>query len=152
MTERYFPFSTESGPRAVAVAGSVFLLFLFCLSLPAAAEMKTPVIAAAESFFELRDAGSLQQAWWEGSEILHQTTRMDRWMEDMRIQSELMGDLVKRSLRSRVQRSTMPGLPDGEYVILLYDVSFEHKKAGLEILVMLHDASGDWRLVSYRLS
>jgi len=111
----------------------------------------TPALEDAQSFLELIDAGNFPQAWWEGSELLHLNSELDDWVESSRIRHDLFGEFSERRVKTFSVRSSYPGLPDGEYAILLFDSSFEHKQAALEMLVMVKDPYGGWKVVSYRL-
>ena len=44
---------------------------------------------------------------------------------------------------------TMPGAPDGEYVILQFDTSFADKKAAIETVTPMKDKDGKWRVAGY---
>ncbi len=43
----------------------------------------------------------------------------------------------------------MPGAPDGEYVVIQYDSSFEHKQAAVETVTPMLDKDGKWRVSGY---
>ena len=43
----------------------------------------------------------------------------------------------------------LPGAPDGEYVVLEYETTFERKKKGAERVVMMKEPDGSWRAAGY---
>lgn len=43
----------------------------------------------------------------------------------------------------------LPGAPDGEYVVLEFETTFEHKKKGGERVVMMKEPDGSWRAAGY---
>src|SRR5690606_26485494 len=57
------------------------------------------------------------------------------------------------SCRIRVQSmnyaTELPGAPDGEYVVLEYETTFERKKKGAERVVMMKEPDGSWRTAGY---
>ena len=59
------------------------------------------------------------------------------------------GALVSRKLKKAEYRTSLPGAPDGQYVVLQYDSSFEHKKAAVETVTPMKDADGVWRVSGY---
>ena len=53
-------------------------------------------------------------------------------------QAELLGSL-----------RTLPGAPDGEYVIQQYASAFENKKEAMESVVLMKEKDGTWKVVGY---
>ncbi|WP_020677184.1 DUF4019 domain-containing protein [Geopsychrobacter electrodiphilus] len=106
---------------------------------------------AANSFLELLDAGNYIQAWWEGSELLHQTTDLDTWVAEQLVQRQLLGHLTERTIKGVTERTVMSGFPDGDYRIFVVGSRFEKKQKALELLILNKEPFEDWRVVSYRL-
>ncbi len=153
MKRKHLFNATESGPRDLGGFGAVILcLVLLFVSLagPVVAQ-EDPLREAAESFLELLDAGSFQQAWWEGSELLHLTSSLDDWVDEVRVRRNLLGKLKERSVRTLVRRESLSGLPDGTYGVLVTESRFEKKRKGSEMLTLGRDLYGSWRVISYRL-
>jgi hypothetical protein len=44
---------------------------------------------------------------------------------------------------------TLPGVPDGEYVVVEYETSFENKKTANETVTPMKDPDGTWRVSGY---
>ena len=44
---------------------------------------------------------------------------------------------------------SLPGAPDGHYVVLHYETSFENKKTAIETVTPMLDQDGDWRVSGY---
>lgn len=45
--------------------------------------------------------------------------------------------------------TSLPGAPDGEYVVIQYKSSFENKKAAVETVTPMRDKYGAWRISGY---
>jgi hypothetical protein len=43
----------------------------------------------------------------------------------------------------------LPAAPDGNYVVLKYDTSFENKKSATETIAPMLDKDGKWRVSGY---
>ena len=43
----------------------------------------------------------------------------------------------------------LPGAPDGEYVVIQYESSFEHKQSAIETVTPMLDTDGKWRVSGY---
>jgi hypothetical protein len=42
-----------------------------------------------------------------------------------------LGKIISRTVKSAVYTTNLPGAPDGQYVVIQYESSFEHKKAAI---------------------
>jgi hypothetical protein len=143
---------TGSGHILRGGLGSVFVcLLLFVCLVPSVKAIEDPARDAAESFLELLDAGTYQQAWWEGSELLHLTTKLDVWVGRNRVQRNLLGSFLERSIRTVIRREILAGFPDGVYAVLIAECRFENKQRGVEVITLGKDSDGTWRVISYDL-
>jgi uncharacterized protein DUF4019 len=52
-------------------------------------------------------------------------------------------------VKSTTSSKTMPGAPDGDYVLLQFNTTFERKAAAVETVTMVREADGVWRVVGY---
>ena len=46
------------------------------------------------------------------------------------------------------QHDSLPGVPDGQYMILLFDSQFEHLDPAIETLTLVNEER-EWRVVGY---
>jgi hypothetical protein len=44
---------------------------------------------------------------------------------------------------------SLPGAPDGEYVVIQYRTSFENKNDAIETVTPMKDTDGTWRVSGY---
>jgi len=54
-----------------------------------------------------------------------------------------------RKLTNAKYSKSLPGAPDGEYVVVQYQTSFEHKKEAVETVTSALGKDGSWRLAGY---
>ena len=45
--------------------------------------------------------------------------------------------------------TSLPGAPDGEYVVIQFDTSFTNKKVAVETVTPMKDEDGIWRVSGY---
>jgi hypothetical protein len=45
--------------------------------------------------------------------------------------------------------TSLAGAPDGEYVVIQYETSFENKKSSIETVTPMLDKDGKWRVSGY---
>jgi hypothetical protein len=58
---------------------------------------------------------------------------------------------VQRKLKSATYTTTVPGAPDGEYYVIQFDSSFEHKNSAVETITPMLDKDGRWKAAGYYL-
>ena len=60
-----------------------------------------------------------------------------------------LGAVRKRTERSASPTNSLPGVPEGKYVVVQYDTAFENKPAAVETLTLAQDRDGSWRVAGY---
>jgi hypothetical protein len=56
---------------------------------------------------------------------------------------------VSRQLKSKQYTTSLPDAPDGQYVVIQFETSFEQKKSVVETITPMVNASGQWRVAGY---
>ncbi len=105
--------------------------------------------AAAESWLARVDAGAYAASWDEAAPLFQGAVERDKWSSTLEAVRGPLGKLVARTLKSAQYSKTLPGAPDGEYVVLQFDASFEHKKSAVETVTPMKAADGAWRVSGY---
>ena len=75
----------------------------------------------------------------------------DNWQRSTGAFRKPLGKLVSRKLKLTRYTTSAFGAPDGEYVIIQYNTSFENKKSAIEILTPMLDKDGKWRVSGYQI-
>ncbi|MEA1992696.1 MAG: DUF4019 domain-containing protein, partial [Thermodesulfobacteriota bacterium] len=60
-----------------------------------------------------------------------------------------LGKILSRKLKSKNYMTSLPDAPDGEYVVIQFETSFENKKSALETVTPMLDKDGKWRVSGY---
>jgi hypothetical protein len=134
--------------RAVAL----ILAILMAPSLLAFAqenEKKEAAETVANSWLKVVDSGAYAQSWEETASGFKAAVTRPQWEQAMRANRAPLGAVQSRKLLSATYTTQLPGAPDGEYVVLQYDTSFEHKKAAIETVTPTMDKDGKWRVSGY---
>ncbi len=130
---------------------------IFCLSailvlcLAAAAQVKPEQAAqkAADFWLTLVDSGHYAESWDEASQAFRSAVTKEQWTSKIRGVREPFGKVVSRNLKSATYTKTLPGAPDGEYVVIQYETVFEHKQSAVETVTPMRDKDGAWRVSGY---
>jgi hypothetical protein len=104
---------------------------------------------SAQTWLALVDAGKYGQSWSEAAQLFKQAVTQAQWEGAAKGAREPLGRLQARKLQSSEYRRTLPGAPDGEYVVIQYATSFENKKSAIETITPMKDKDGVWRVSGY---
>jgi len=105
--------------------------------------------AAAQKWLSIVDGGNYGESWKLGAALFRKAVTAEQWEAALRASRGAYGSLVSRKLKGSEYRTSLPGAPDGEYVVLQYDSSFEHKKSAVETVTPMKDTDGVWRVSGY---
>jgi menaquinone-dependent protoporphyrinogen IX oxidase len=129
---------------------AVLLLFvLIAVGLYAADARERLAGQAAEQWLALIDAGKYPESWQDTSTYMQKAVAKKRWQEILTATRKPLGTLEKRKLKSAKYQTTLPGAPDGQYVVLVFDTSFQNKKEAVETVTMQLELDGAWKPSGY---
>ncbi len=105
--------------------------------------------AAAQSWLALVDQGQYAESWQEAAAYFKAAVTEAQWAQKAQAVRQPLGRVLSRKVQSAAYRTSLPGAPDGEYVVIQFKTSFEHKKAALETVTPMLDQDGKWRVSGY---
>ena len=73
----------------------------------------------------------------------------EQWQSIVAGVRDPLGKAISRKLKSATYTKTLPGAPDGEYVIIQYETSFEHNQSAVETITPMLEKDGRWRVSGY---
>jgi hypothetical protein len=119
------------------------------LGVAQAGEKEDAAVEAAEDWLALVDAGEYAKSWQASSELLQGAVTKEKWEQGLAAVLEPLGRVVSRELKSAQYATELPGAPDGEYVVIQFDTSFENKKSAVETVTPMLADDGVWRVSGY---
>jgi hypothetical protein len=131
---------------------SVIIAVLWaCLSLPAglAAEGPDDIAPAAQSWLKQIDSGNYASSWKDASAYFRGALTEKGWVDALNGARKPLGKLVSRNLAKSQHAQSLPGAPDGNYVVMQFDTSFENKKNALETVTFMQEKDGKWKAAGY---
>jgi hypothetical protein len=117
--------------------------------MAARSDREKAAIASAEKWLKIVDKGKYGESWEESSEYFKQAVTQDQWEQAVQAVREPLGKLISRKVKSAIYRTSLPGAPDGQYVVIQFSTSFENKKSGIETVTPRMDRDGMWRVSGY---
>ncbi len=133
---------------------TVFLLPLLLPLHPTVYAGQTPeglAIAACEAWLSLVDEGRYAASWNEAAQFFKGAITEEQWEATLSAFRSPLGKVISRRVISKHYTHTLPGAPDGEYVVIQYETSFENKKLAIETITPMLDKDGKWRISGYYL-
>jgi len=132
---------------STTVLAMAILLIGLCVS---SAETQTSAAeTAAAQWLAQVDAGNYAASWSEAAQLFKTKVSKEQWSQMAESTRGPLGKLNSRALKSSTYTTTLPGAPDGQYVVIQYDSSFEHKKSAVETVTPMLDKDGQWRVSGY---
>ena len=133
------------------VASVLLFTFLLSASAVAQAQQKPEELAqqSSEAWLAVVDSGKYAQSWDEAAQFFKTAVSKDQWESALGSVRTPQGKVLSRKLKSATYTKTLPGAPDGEYVVIQYDTGFEHKRSAVETVVPMADKDGKWRVSGY---
>jgi hypothetical protein len=114
-----------------------------------AAAQKSAAQKSAEEWLALIDIGSFAESWKTAAGYFQTAVSQDQWEHTIVAVRKPLGDMVSRKFKSAQYTKSVPGAPDGEYVILQFDTSFANKKEAVETVTPMLDPDGKWKVSGY---
>jgi hypothetical protein len=105
--------------------------------------------AAAEAWLSLVDNETYAESWTTAATGFRNAITSERWQAAVANARRPMGKLKERSLDKATTARTLPGAPDGEYVVFQFNTAFENKAAAVETVTAAKDTDGMWRIAGY---
>jgi hypothetical protein len=106
-------------------------------------------VSAAEKWLAIIDAGGYSTSWKEAAELFRNAVKPEQWEQSMQAVRKPLGKLISRKVQTKIYKTTLPGAPDGEYVLIQFETSFENKKNSIETVTPMMDKDGKWRVSGY---
>lgn len=132
--------------KAALLAAFMMLMVGFM----AAQDSKTEAAQkAAESWLTLVDNGDYAASYDHAASFFQSKVTKEDWIRQVGAARGPFGKIVSRRLKSAQYTTSLPSAPDGQYVVIQYDTSFENKQSAQELIVTMLDKDGQWRVSGY---
>ncbi len=125
------------------------LILLGGTAMASDAGKESSAVSAAEKWLATVDAGDYSTSWKESAELFRNAVKPEQWEQTMQAGRKPLGKLISRKVKTKIYKTTLPGAPDGEYVVIQFKTSFENKKTAIETVTPMMDKDGKWRVSGY---
>ncbi len=133
----------------IVVVVAIFMFLIGGVSSAADLSKEKAAVAAAEKWLALVDAGKNAESWREAAGYFKAAVSQGKWEQSLQSVRKPLGKTISRKLKNETYQTSLPGAPDGEYVVIQFETSFQHKKAAVETVTPMLDKDGQWRVSGY---
>lgn len=111
----------------------------------------SPAMRVADGWLAHIDAARYADSWDECALLFREAVPKVQWETTLAQVRGPLGVAISRKLRSATYTRTMPGAPEGEYVVIQYDTRFENRPLSVETVTPMREKSGAWRVAGYHI-
>jgi hypothetical protein len=134
---------------AVGVLFYAGALFGQSPSVSAAERAIAHVKRVAESWVSLIDRGFYGDGWDRTARTFKARIDREEWLTDVREHRATLGKIKSRTFLTGTHVTDPPDSPPGEYVVLEYEVAFEHDSSIRETIIPYLSDDGEWYVAGY---
>lgn len=130
----------------------VTLTVLLLLAAPTLADERAAISqaqAAATTWLALTDTAKYGPSWEEAASLFKASVTKANWESTLTGVRAPLGVVMSRKVKTATFTRTLPGTPDGEYVVIQFDTQFEKKATAVETVTPMHQKDGSWRVCGY---
>lgn len=106
-------------------------------------------IESSQQWLKSIDSSNYELSWETSSELFKKSITKENWvkaLDDLRMP---LGKIISRELQTKEYKTTLPGAPVGEYVVIIYKTQFENKDNSYETITPMKEKDGKWAVSGY---
>ena len=107
------------------------------------------IVAAAQLWLGEIDSGNYAKSWKQASSYFQGAVTEKNWTDALNGTRKPLGKLLSRKIVKTQSATSLPGAPDGNYLVMQFDTSFANKKSAVETVTFLREKAGNWRAAGY---
>jgi Protein of unknown function (DUF4019) len=111
----------------------------------------TASAVATQAWLGTIDKGDYQGSWDQGSKIMQSTIGKDEWVNYLDAMRKPLGQPSGRQILDQRTSKDPQGLPAGDYMVLLYNTNFASKAGTKELVTLIKESDGQWKVLTYQI-
>lgn len=112
-------------------------------------EAESKAVNSASAWLKLVDEGKYGESWETAASYFKNSVGKQQWDQMLSAVRKPLGKIVSRKLKSKDYMESLPGAPDGKYVVIQFTSVFENKKSAIETVTPMLDPDGKWKVSGY---
>ena len=126
----------------------LLVLMLASMNAYSSDDKKREADLAAGKWLALVDGQQYLESWNGAALLFKQQVSAENWLQAISAARQPLGSMLSRKLLTATYATSLPGAPDGEYVVLQYQTTFQYKKSAIETVTPMLD-DNRWRVSGY---
>ena len=135
--------------RKVACLLALSLVLAAVTGVAEDSDKEKAAVASAKKWLGLVDGGKYGESWKEAAGFFRNAVKQEQWEQSLQAVRKPLGKSISRQVKTKTYKTSLPGAPDGEYVVIQFETSFENKKSAIETVTPMIDKDGMWRVSGY---
>lgn len=107
---------------------------------------------AAQEYVNLIDQGKYADSWKQGAKLFQRTISQPEWATALNMVRGKLGAVKSRTVKDQRPAWDPKGLPKGPYMVVEYNTSFEKVPNSGEVLTLMREQDGVWRVLTYQVN
>lgn len=107
-----------------------------CMGAASSGKNADEPMRAAEAWLSLAAAMKAQESWDQAAAAFKAGVELQNWEKNLPKARQPLGAVKARNHLTTKATTTLPSVPDGEYVVMRFQTKFAHKKSAIEILFL----------------
>jgi hypothetical protein len=103
---------------------------------------------AAEKWLAIVDSGDYGKAWDQSARRFREAVTRQQWLDSLPKTRGTLGAAKARRVEVASYKSSLAGMPDGDYVTVRFATTFEKKDDAREMVTLVFE-DGAWRPLGY---
>ena len=95
------------------------------------------------------DEGNYADSYAAAAALVRDNLTAEQWNVTMTTLRKPLGAVTSRSLKKCDEVKSLPGAPDGDYRLMLFNTSFANKREAVETVTFVREPDGVWRAAGY---
>ncbi len=120
----------------------------FALALSSCKAVSPDALPAAQAWLALVDDAQYAQSWAEAASFFKGKVDAATWEKMVTSVRGPLGKVQSRVMKTGVATSHLPDAPEGEYVVFIFETTFDNKRT-VETVTPMLDTDGKWRVSGY---
>ena len=134
--------------KRIPCSALILLLMLLPFTSQASEQKRRAAEQEAGKWLALVDGRQYRESWNRAASLFKQQVSAEQWQQAITAARDPFGIMISRQLMTSAYTTTLPGAPDGEYVVLQFKTVFKNKQQAIETVTPMLD-NGNWRVSGY---
>jgi hypothetical protein len=127
----------------------VWIVLVSLLPMAQAGDANEAAVTSAKIWLALVDDGQYAKSWSEAAPFFKERVQEEEWVRTVGLVRGPFGAVKSRELIGARHTKSLPGAPDGEYVVIQFKTSFENKAEAIETVTPMKTPDGEWKVSGY---